>query len=118
MTIHVFRYSQLVDTNRMGAVEEFVKYSGLSLPDIGGIASATEKGEGIISLYKLGKIDNQAFRKELNDAIVRKGGKPLEDSVFDNCWNAMCTVNSENLSKLYQFQSEHKDCQIHIIRGY
>ncbi|MCC8371835.1 MAG: hypothetical protein LN568_03695 [Rickettsia endosymbiont of Pseudomimeciton antennatum] len=116
MTVHIFRYSQLIDTKKMRTIEAFAVASGLSEKDIAGIALEEETEEdGIISRYKRGKIDDKTFRQELNKAIVQKGGTKLEDDVFDDCWNAMCTVDSSKMSKLHQLQLKHEGCKIHII---
>lgn len=115
MTIHIFRYSQLIDTDRMRTIKAFATATGLSEGDIAGIASKEEEKGGLISQYKSGGIDTIEFRTKLNELIKNKGGIQLADNAFDDCWNAMCTVNSEKLSKLYQFQLEHEGYKIHII---
>ncbi|WP_425363073.1 hypothetical protein [Candidatus Tisiphia endosymbiont of Hybos culiciformis] len=115
MTIHIFRYSQLIDTDRTLTIKAFAAASKLPVETIAKIALAAEKELGIISRYKCGAIETEIFRQQLNKAILKEKGTSLEDSVFDNCWNAMCTVKSEKLSKLHQIQLENKDCNIHII---
>lgn len=110
MTIHIFRYSQLIDTDRMLTIKAFATATGLSEGDIAGIASKEEEKGGWISQYKSGGIDTIKFRTKLNELIQNKGGIQLADNAFDDCWNAICTVN-----KLYQFQLEHEGYKIHII---
>ncbi|MCC8483450.1 MAG: hypothetical protein LN561_02660 [Rickettsia endosymbiont of Labidopullus appendiculatus] len=110
MIIHIFRYSQLIDTDRMRTIKAFAEKSGLPEEVIGKIAITEEKKGGLISQYKSGNISTIEFRTELQEVIKNNGGIQLADNVFDNCWNAMCVVNSEKLSELYHLQLKHEDC--------
>lgn len=61
MTVHMFRYSQLIDTDRMRTIEAFAEKSGLSQEAIGKIALAEEKKGGLFSQYKSGGIDTISY---------------------------------------------------------
>lgn len=115
MTIHIFRYSQLIDTDRMRTIKAFAEKSGLPEEVIGKIAITEEKKGGLILQYKSGDISTIEFRTKLQEVIKNNGGIQLADNVFDDCWNAMCIVNPIKFKELHQFQLEHKNCKIHII---
>ena len=74
-----------------------------------------EKPNGIIDQYKTGKITTAKFRKKMNELIQEKNGNPIRDNeVFDKGWNAMCKIEPEKLTELYNLQQTHK-FHIHII---
>ncbi|HJD56250.1 MAG TPA: hypothetical protein LFW21_06525 [Rickettsia endosymbiont of Pyrocoelia pectoralis] len=114
---HVFKYSQIVKTDRMKNIAQFSQHTSLTPPNIGAIAINEEKESGVIDQYKKGTITTEEFRTQLNKLIENAAGKPVTNiETFDNCWNAMCVVESETLAKLHDLQQKH-DFHIHIIAG-
>ena len=112
---HVFKYSQVILTKRELAIIKFSEDSGLSIPDIATMAKEEEKPNGVIDQYKTGKITTEEFRTEMNKLIENAGGTPITNlETFDKCWNAMCIVEPEKLTELYNLQQTHK-FHIHII---
>nr|WP_016926401.1 hypothetical protein [Rickettsia conorii] len=51
----------------------------------------------------------------MNELIQAKNGNPIRDNeVFDQGWNAMCKIEPEKLTEIYNLQQTHK-FHIHII---
>ncbi|BBJ31882.1 hypothetical protein RAS_09910 [Rickettsia asiatica] len=49
----------------------------------------------------------------MNELIEKAGGTPITNlETFDKCWNAMCKVEHEKLTELYNLQQTHK---FHIL---
>ena len=81
------------------------------------IAINEEKSNGIIDQYKKGNLTTEEFRNKINKLIESSDGKAITDNkIFDNCWNSMCIVEPENLTKLYNLQEKH-NLHIHVIGG-
>ncbi|HJD54995.1 MAG TPA: hypothetical protein LFW11_06740 [Rickettsia endosymbiont of Proechinophthirus fluctus] len=50
----------------------------------------------------------------MNELIQEKNGNPIRDNeVFDKGWNAMCKIEPEKLTEIYNLQ--HRHINIHII---
>lgn len=114
---HVFKYSQIILTDRKEAIAKFSDHSGLSMQAVSSIAINEEKSNGVIDQYKTGKITTEEFRNEINELIEKAGGKPITNiEIFNNAWNAMCKVEPEKLTELFNLQQKH-DFHIHIVGG-
>ncbi|MCC8406700.1 MAG: hypothetical protein LN560_03685 [Rickettsia endosymbiont of Sceptobius lativentris] len=112
---HVFKYSQVIKTDRMATITQFSEHTTIDPQNVGAIAINEEQGGGIIEQYKAGKITTEEFRTEMNELIESNGGTALSDDTFDKCWNAMCKVEHEKLTELYNLQQKHDFFHIHIV---
>ncbi|MFP3012330.1 MAG: hypothetical protein ACEY3D_05160 [Rickettsia sp.] len=114
---HVFKYSQVIKTDRIAIITQFSQHSSIEPKNVGTIAINEERDGGIIDQYKTGKITTEEFRIEMNELIEEAGGKPITNlETFDKCWNAMCIVEPEKLAELYNLQQTHK-FHIRIVGG-
>ncbi|KJV80460.1 hypothetical protein RHORCCE3_1385 [Rickettsia hoogstraalii str. RCCE3] len=106
---HVFKYSQVIKTDRIATITQFSQHSSIDPQNAGTIAINEEKDGGIIDQYKTGKITTEEFRIGMNELIEEAGGKPITNlETFDKCWNAMCIVEPKKLAELYNLQQTHK----------
>ncbi|MCC8417959.1 MAG: hypothetical protein LN588_05710 [Rickettsia endosymbiont of Bryobia graminum] len=113
--VHVFRYSQVVETDESIAVQKFARESSLPSEIIASIVSEAKNEKGIIAEYKCGRLDDSKFRAGLMSLIEKKDGTNIEDdTTFDACWNSMCVVNPETVKKLYNIQLAY-NCYFHIV---
>ncbi|MCC8467216.1 MAG: hypothetical protein LN589_00385 [Rickettsia endosymbiont of Eriopis connexa] len=115
---HVFKYSQVIKTDRMATITQFSEHTTIDPQNVGVIAINEEKDGGGIDQYKTGKINTAEFREKMNDLIEEKNDHPIQNNdIFDKCWNAMCKVEPEKLAELYNLQQKY-DFHIHNYRRY
>lgn len=112
--VHVFAYSQIVETNEPKTVENFAKKTQLSIEAVEILAMQEKKVGGSIYKYMINDISSKEFRSEMNTKIKGIGGSTLDDKTFDCCWNVMCTPQSEAFTKLYKLQDKYQ-FSIHAI---
>lgn len=128
-TLFLLHFSQLTQSDMMKSVKEFMQKTGMKDPSQlinvvrqeGGLTLTQYTPEeldqikqvGIIYLFKIGQITEEAFVRNMNQKIAIN----LDFNTFKECWNAMCKIQEETivfLRAIEQLQI-HKDFNIHVI---